>query len=649
MEMPRTGAELAKLVYGVNWHRETIPNLASLLAPFRDLLEGLMNAYGSRKKRGYENALVAPFLHESIDYVAAFEILRSALVNAVELAWPNPEYPKQIVADASKLGWCSYLMQCPPEDLSKPLPDRKNEILSIDSGTFSGSELGWSTNRMEAYAVFKIMEKNDHLSLSNSPVQVFTDNQGVQKILNQGSEKSIQANEAVKRLCEKILATGIVMESHYIRSEDNHLADFISRRQLGIDDAFREYKEKVQLPIKNKISKAKLNELRSEARELHDKDHSSNTSLIHEYHRRHQEFPKRMLYGFLKEVKDECPICIMTSREKEANLKTGIHEVEEQYYTLHMDFAELGTDEKFLLVVDGFSKKCWIFSVKNSNAEAVITSLTQLFDGNMGLRELPKKLRSDGAMHFQSKAVKEFLQERNIEQDISPSRSPASNGLVERAVQEVIKAVRIQALMNSRHVEEWRELLPEVHNYMNKRRRLDSLLGMTPNEVYEQSVEGWHKYYGDLVRKRRDDMLKQHVSSSGTVPNPKPGDLVLLSKEYFAERNLKFRKILPTWFGPFRVKEVSRKGFEVSLIPEFEGFTAKEVSTHSCRTKHISGRAEEFAYLTEQSICRYWKKKKMGRHKGLPNKSKRSASQQVEALIREGYVDPQSELAQASN
>ena len=133
----------------------------------------------------------------------------------------------------------------------------------------------------------------------------------------------------------------------------------------------------------------------------------------------------------------KCEGCLST---RNAPPKVQIHPWEpckSPWERIHLDFAsnQMG---KFLICVDAFSKWPEVIPMRSTAAPFLIDAMKVLFS-RWGL---PKKVVSDNGPEFISKEFSCFLLENGIKQKTSPVGHPSSNGLAERHVQNVKKALR---------------------------------------------------------------------------------------------------------------------------------------------------------------------------------------------------------------
>ena len=105
---------------------------------------------------------------------------------------------------------------------------------------------------------------------------------------------------------------------------------------------------------------------------------------------------------------------------------------------MHIDYAGPFQGRMFLLLIDAHSKWLDIYPSNSSTSSSTIESLRKSF-ATFGL---PEVLVSDNAQAFVSAEFTEFLKKNGIKHIRTPPYHPASNGLVERAVQTFKEGMR---------------------------------------------------------------------------------------------------------------------------------------------------------------------------------------------------------------
>ena len=105
---------------------------------------------------------------------------------------------------------------------------------------------------------------------------------------------------------------------------------------------------------------------------------------------------------------------------------------------LHLNFAGSLFGKMFLILIDSHSKWIEAFCTTNATANTVIEALRSTF-AQFGL---PDTVVSDNGPCFVSQEFRQYLQQNGIKQITAAPYYPATNGLVERAVQVVKRGLK---------------------------------------------------------------------------------------------------------------------------------------------------------------------------------------------------------------
>ena len=110
---------------------------------------------------------------------------------------------------------------------------------------------------------------------------------------------------------------------------------------------------------------------------------------------------------------------------------------------LYMDLTFLSRDEKeigLLVIMDHFTKYCWVKTIKDKKASTVAEFLDHLFKTELQLKEIGTEmqdrfiinLRSDNGGEFIGSVVKETCEKYGVRKKEGAPYSPWLQGLVER-------------------------------------------------------------------------------------------------------------------------------------------------------------------------------------------------------------------------
>jgi len=142
-----------QFLQAINWLRTSLPQMAAVVAPLRELLESYMAGNPRRTKRVASNRAIPPEAWTP-DLVAAWERAQDLVANAVTLYHPRDGYVVLMFPDASDEHWGSFLTQVPESEFYSDVPveDMSHEPLGFLSGSFRGSQLRWATVDKEGFA-----------------------------------------------------------------------------------------------------------------------------------------------------------------------------------------------------------------------------------------------------------------------------------------------------------------------------------------------------------------------------------------------------------------------------------------------------------------------------------------------------------------
>ena len=145
--------------------------------------------------------------------------------------------------------------------------------------------------------------------------------------------------------------------------------------------------------------------------------------------------------GMSAEIKDmisNCSTCI-THRNKQQSESLMRHEIPNApWLKVASDiFTIFGSD--YIIIVDYFSKFAEVSKVvKPSDTAAIIKQTKKIFSRH----GIPKQLFSDNGPQYASKEFKEFAVAWDFRHDTSSPHYPRSNGLVERKIQTIKRAIK---------------------------------------------------------------------------------------------------------------------------------------------------------------------------------------------------------------
>ena len=136
-----------------------------------------------------------------------------------------------------------------------------------------------------------------------------------------------------------------------------------------------------------------------------------------------------------------------------------------------------GTTERYVLfLIDNFSRYLWVESVPRQTGKAIGSFLARVF-GRFGT---PRHLLTDRGTNLKFGIVPALMEALGVQKLESTAYHAASNGMVERSIGTISRALKRMALAE-KDSSKWPELLEVAVNAYN--RRIHSSTGYAPAEV----------------------------------------------------------------------------------------------------------------------------------------------------------------------
>jgi hypothetical protein len=433
LPVPTTLKKLRSFLGVVNYFRDFVPNLSSLLAPLTDLTKGI--------KKGP--------ITWSEEANTAFEQVKQAILQSLHLYWPNEQDPLVLTTDASDVGIGAILVQI-QSDGEKPI--------ACYSKKFSDTAQRWTTIEKECFAMFAaVMTFQSHLLARTFFIR--TDHKNLVHLHNSIVPKVIRWR---LRLLE---FSFIVL---HVPGIDNVVADTLSRafsHRVGED-----------MPI---TDDEKMSILQSVHNEI--VGHHGINKTLDLLKAANISWP-----GIKSDVTKFINSCLICQKIKRSNhLFKGSSE-----YHLHGSYpmetlscdtiGPLPTDEfgnsYILAIVDNFSKFIQLFPIHSTTAMEYVTN----FIKHIGIFGVPKSIRTDGGTQFTAHICQELSNLLKYDHLVIVPYHPEANGLVERRNAEVMKHLR--ALVLARDIKyQWSRVLPLVQRILNY--SIDGSLGIAPAQI----------------------------------------------------------------------------------------------------------------------------------------------------------------------
>ena len=244
----------------------------------------------------------------------------------------------------------------------------------------------------------------------------------------------------------------------------------------GVVVALKEDGEGYRYLLPTKLAQELIHERHYDSKE----SHPSQGELVNYFSDR---FMVPKLTELAKAVANSCDVCQrsrLSKRHFVADLTT-IPRASEPMYFLSFDiagpFLGYGSVERYVLVlIDHFSRFVWAKAVGRQTGKEVAAFLLQVF-GRFGV---PKHLLSDRGTNIRYGVVPAMLSALGVEKLESTAYHPASNGLVERVIGTIGRALK-RLVLAEKDAGKWPELLEVAVNAYNRRKH--SSTGYAPAEV----------------------------------------------------------------------------------------------------------------------------------------------------------------------
>jgi hypothetical protein len=239
--------------------------------------------------------------------------------------------------------------------------------------------------------------------------------------------------------------------------------------------------------------------------------------------------------------------------------------------------SSLGKNNYFLLFIDDFSRKTWVYFLKQkSEVFSTFKKFKAVVEKESG-QEI-KAMRTDRGGEFTSKEFLEFCEENGIRRPLTVPRSPQQNGVAERKNRTILDMARSMLKSKKMPKEFWAEAVA-CAVYLSNRSPTRSVWGKTPQEAWSGRKPGIshlrvfgsvaHVHIPDEKRVKLDDKSEKFIfvgydqSSKGyKLYNPDNNKIVISRDVVFDEEG--------EWdFGTHKK--------EYSFFPEFEEEASKEV------------------------------------------------------------------------
>lgn len=521
-DRPTNINELRTFLGMANYYNKFIPNLASLTNPLNELL----------KKR-------TEFIWSAKCEDSFIKIKREILSEKVLMHF-DPRKPLVLATDASPTGLGAVL--------SHKLPDGTERPIAFASRTLSNSEKKYSQIDKEATAIYWGVKKFFHYCYGRKFILV-TDHKPLTSIFH--PQQTLPALSTMRLFHYAHFLSGFDYDIEYRMAAKHSNADYLSR--FPVEKAKENSKDQhctfqTQLILKLDVSPRLIAQETKDDPELNTlltalkmgrsikqfgyKDneltlqddcilkgtrvmipHRLQAQILDELHAGHIGIVKMKLlarsYVYWKNIDTDIEHRVKSCRacrlEQNEPAKVPLHHWEEAtapWQRIHVDFAGPVAGHQLFVVVDAYTKWVEIIPTKTTTSSWVILKLKELFV-TFGT---PFTLVSDNGRQFTSQEFRTFLSDHGTIHRTSAPYHPATNGLAERNVQTIKRALRSME-------GEGGDLVSKLLVVKARMRRTPTAEGRTPYDLM----------FGRDVRTRLEAMLRtRHTAPPSSSDQDQP-------------------------------------------------------------------------------------------------------------------------------
>ncbi|KAK2972283.1 hypothetical protein RJ640_014341 [Escallonia rubra] len=183
-----------------------------------------------------------------------------------------------------------------------------------------------------------------------------------------------------------------------------------------------------------------------------------------------------------------CEACLVGKQHRHSFPKESISRAKAPLELIHTDVcgpidpASLGKNRYFLLFIDDYSRKTWVYFLKQ-NSEVFLTfkRFKVLVEKQSGYQI--KAMRSDRGGEFISKEFKALCEKNGIRRPLTIPYSPQQNEVVERKNRSIVNMTRSMLKRKNLPKEFWAEAV-DCAVYLSNRSLTRSVWNQTPQEAW---------------------------------------------------------------------------------------------------------------------------------------------------------------------
>jgi transcription antitermination factor NusG len=390
----------------------------------------------------------------------------------------------------------------------------------------------------------------------------------------------------------------------YIQGDKNVIPDFLSRKEMKeVPPTFRKYEFQEDPIMTIELEDAFAN-LDIVTEELEQKQ------LLEKYHESHGHFGARHIVKLIheKEKKHWTKIYPMAISHCKSCSKCAAFTVQTQgYHPLRMSNALQPFDviccdvahmtsikgehayNYTLITVDIATRFVCLEPIQSLSSEDVSMAFCKIFT-RMGF---PKGIFTDNGVEFTNKKLMEIMKICNAKMEYSAPYHHRGNGLAEANVK--IYSQTLKKMLEKENRESWHNYVPFIEFYMNNRvldltksEPFTLMFGRRSHNAHLENDETLQPIPEKELKKRWDSMIKiiypninervkrlnkiteKKFNESHKMVEFKEGNVVMMLKKEFADKNGKPNKWEPCYEGPIVLeKPVTTRGGVINYRGKF--------------------------------------------------------------------------------
>ena len=501
---PNSLSQLRSFLGLVNFARDFIPDLSTVLIPLTDLTRGSKNGRFAWSEEAEQ----------------AFVKVKHLIGEATALSHLKEEGTIYVTTDASDLG-CGGMLSQVQKDVNGV---EKEVVICYLSHKFSSAATRWTTTEKEAYGIIFVVSKlRDYLIGRRFIVR--TDHFNLKYLYNSNVPK-------LQRW--RLLLNDYDFEIEHVSGKDNVVADPLSRlvaaASVVVEDKEMDFDDLLKTLHNSVVGHHGRDRMLKMLRSLGVSVPNMQSSVL--------EFIRK------------CPICQKVKKqpvpvvEREVRFLHGSCPMQRVAADSVGPLDEDVNGNRFILVVIcEFSKYVTLWPTKDVTSMSYVKAILS----HISIFGIMQKLKTDRGTQFTARVCKELAKMLKIEHQYILPYLPQANGIVERRNAEVIKHLKAIVLENRAKVE-WSTFLPIVQVILNS--TYDFSIDMAPSKLI----------FGDMIRSPMEALLDLDFSrlESGSINDfliklKEARDCYISkSRQYMLDRDKKIRE--------FRLRDMGGEG-----------------------------------------------------------------------------------------